>query len=207
MGTLIRIPEYTIGVDEVGLGALAGPLVVCAVAVPRGWKGIPGLNDSKKIKQEVMRKELRNSLMDLVLRKQIIHVIESRSSRYIDQIGVGRCHQDAIESAIRCAVRAIGKSLVHEIIVDGNLNFTHVHPKVRSEVKADARFTAVQAASVMAKVHRDNQMPSFDPDGIYYFAKNKGYPSPEHKEALARFGPGPYHRMSYGPCAEAARRG
>lgn len=204
MGELIKIPEFTMGVDEVGLGALAGPMTVVAFAAPRGWRGLPGLDDSKALSAK-RRRELRAQLWTLIIMRKVFCRIENWSSRDIDSMGIAAVHRLAIKNAVQDLSARLSKALVTDVIVDGNLDFRGIHPKVRSVVKADAKFNVVRAASVIAKVHRDEQMPKLDPDGRYGFSENKGYPSPAHKAALTAYGPGEHHRYSYAPVKEAAR--
>lgn len=205
MGELIRIPEFTIGVDEVGLGALAGPITVCAFAAPRGWRGLKGLDDSKAL-SDAERKRLRSKLWYLIVQKQTFCRIENHYQDEIDHLGVGVVHRRAIESVVRSLISRLDCALITDVIIDGNLNFRGLHPKVRSVVKADTKFNTVRAASILAKVHRDDQMPAMDPEGIYRFASNMGYPTKEHKAALTRHGPSEFHRYSYEPVRLAAKR-
>jgi len=201
MNRIIKITEYVIGVDEVGLGALAGPLVVCALATPRGWRGLPGLDDSKEV-NEADRKRLSTMLWTLIVRKHSFATIVRIDSKRIDEEGVGRVHRRAIEEVIKDLMRHLRsrRKLVADVIVDGNLNFSHVHPRVRSVVKADGKFNCVRGASILAKVFRDREMEKLgEAFPLYGFEKHKGYPTKEHYAALDQHGPGEHHRYSYGP--------
>ena len=186
------------------MGALAGPILICGYAAPKEWKGLPGLNDSKQLGEDLKRK-LRRQLWHLVTKREAYCRVEFWSHADIDRMGIANAHRLAIRNVIIDLVARLKHALVVDVIVDGNLNFSGIHPKVRSVVKADTKFPTVSAASVIAKVHRDEHMPSLDDDGLYGFKENMGYPTPKHKEALSKHGPGPYHRQSYTPVREAMR--
>lgn len=204
MGDVIRIPEFVIGVDEVGMGALAGPIIVCGFAAPVGWKGVAGLGDSKTLSHK-QKQQVRSRLWGLVVKKEVYCRIENWSHEDIDRMGVANAHRLAIRNVIVDLAKRLNLALVVDVIVDGNLNFSGIHPKVRSVIKADSKFPTVSAASIIAKAHRDDQMPSLDVGDVYGFAQHMGYPTPAHKAALTKHGPGPYHRMSYAPVKEASR--
>lgn len=185
--------RWVAGVDEVGRGAWAGPVVVCAaIAGP----GAPpeGLTDSKRL--TVRRREAIAEALGGWLRA---HAFGSAEPSEIDGAGM-------TEALRRAAVRALqGLPLRPDaIILDGRHNYLgnraapggdHPWP-VRTEIKADLRSVSVAAASVLAKVHRDALMAGLGEDE-YGFADNAGYPSPVHREALRRLGPGPHHRLSW----------
>lgn len=193
--------EYVIGVDEVGMGALAGPIVICGFAAPGDWTGPPGLTDSKQL-TPARRRLLRSLIMVQAVKKLVYYKIERWSHADVDRMGVAHAHRLAIRNVILDLAAKVTPSV---IIVDGNLDFKGIHPLVRSYVKADSKFATVAAASVIAKVLRDQQMPGLDPEGLYDFHTNMGYPTPKHKAALKKHGPGPYHRHSYAPVREAVR--
>ena len=201
--TVHAIPRVIVGVDEVGLGALAGPLVVAAAAVPIGWEMLH-VRDSKKL-TPVMRKRISNRLWACVIRREIFVKYHFTPAARIDEIGIGEAHRLAIGIVVNGLVAGMKGFLIDDIIIDGNLNFSSLHRKVRSVIKADDKFPVVSAASVVAKVLRDDYMSNVSGD-LYGFTQHKGYPTPLHKQRLELHGPGKHHRYSYSPVREAAER-
>jgi ribonuclease HII len=177
------------GVDEVGRGAWAGPAVVCAVVVRPGFPdSLPGLTDSKRMtprRRTALAGELPGWVAD--------HALGEASHEEIDALGM--------TAALRvAAVRALERLNVTPdvVLLDGSHDYIGSPRRVRCVVKADLRSVSVAAASVIAKVSRDQAMADL---GVKYpdfaFEDNAGYPSPAHQEALARLGPTPYHRLSW----------
>lgn len=174
-----------LGVDEVGRGALAGPLTVCAVALPSSPL-ILGLNDSKQL-TPARREKVAARVRSVALAVGTCHVRPAD----IDAWGMARALREAMAGAIQDA--GVEPDCV---LIDGNP--VHVHPRERCVVKGDATLAAVAAASVVAKVTRDALMRELDaayPD--YAFARNKGYGSAEHVAAIRRLGLTPVHRVSF----------
>lgn len=174
-----------LGVDEVGRGALAGPLTVAAVALPDDpvvW----GLNDSKQL-SPARREALAARVADVALAIGIAHV-EPAS---IDAVGMG--------AALRRAMsRAIADAGVEPdaVLIDGNP--VHVHPRETCVVKGDARVACIAAASIVAKVTRDALMVALDEEYPgYHLAECKGYGSAEHVAAIRERGCSPVHRVSF----------
>lgn len=174
-----------IGVDEVGRGALAGPLTVCAVALPREPK-VWGLNDSKQL-TPARREAVAARVAEVALAIGIAH-IEPAS---IDAVGMGSALRMAMAQAIAdCNVEP------DAVLIDGNP--VHVHPLERTVVKGDARIACIAAASVVAKVTRDDLMVAYDADyPLYHFAQCKGYGSAEHIAAIREYGLCDLHRVSF----------
>jgi ribonuclease HII len=177
------------GVDEVGRGAWAGPVVVCAAVVRAGFPEPPGgLTDSKRLTAK-RRAELAAELPGWVAG----YAIGSASHEEIDALGM--------TAALRLAARAALDQLPERpgvVLLDGKHDYIGSPWRVRTAVKADLRSVSVAAASVLAKVHRDTLMAELGetcPD--FAFADNAGYPAPAHQEALAAHGPTPYHRLSW----------
>ena len=174
-----------LGLDEVGRGSVAGPLTVCAVALPYD-PIIYGLNDSKQLTPE-RREEVAALVAENALAIGIAH-IEPAS---IDAVGMA--------TALRVAMsRAIVDSGVEPdaVLIDGNP--LHVHPKERNVVKGDARVACIAAASIVAKVTRDALMVSLDEEYPgYHLAQSKGYASPEHIAAIREKGLTEIHRASF----------
>ena len=174
-----------IGVDEVGRGAIAGPLTVGAVVLPnepRVW----GINDSKQL-TPARRESLAAQIADVAVAIGIAH-IEPAS---IDAVGMA--------SALRMAMsQAIEDTGVDPdcVLIDGNP--MHVHSKEKTMVKGDAKIAAIAAASIVAKVTRDSLMIAYDSEYPgYHLAECKGYGSAAHIEAIRKNGLTPIHRVSF----------
>ncbi len=174
-----------VGVDEVGRGSLAGPLTVAAVVLPDDpivW----GINDSKKL-TPARRESLASQIAEVAVAIGIAH-IEPAS---IDAVGMA--------SALRMAMaQAIADTGVEPdcVLIDGNP--MHVHPSEKTLVKGDAKVAAISAASIVAKVTRDELMISYDNEyPEYHFAECKGYGSAEHIAAIKAHGLSPLHRVSF----------
>ena len=175
------------GCDEAGRGCLAGPVVAAAVILdPKN--PIAALNDSKQLS---LKK--RNQLREEILEKALSYGIGIVDHKEIDQINI-------LNASILAMHRALEQMQIQPkfILVDGN-RFKPYHDIPHAcMIKGDARFSSIAAASILAKVTRDHQMKTLDelyPD--YGFAKHKGYPTKEHREAIKKYGPCKYHRMSF----------
>lgn len=182
-------PDYIIGSDEVGYGAWAGPLVVCAVAVPRDWAPPEGLTDSKAL-SAALRRALYSRLYELPC--ALIGV----PNYSIDLIGVGKALLRAHEAAVRQMLVAFPDA---DVVVDGAVGLPNV-PQARAVPKADATIPAVSAASVIAKENRDHIMRKYHLEfPVYGFDTNVGYGTKEHEHGLLLHGTCPIHRRSYRP--------
>lgn len=204
MGRLIRIREYVIGVDEVGLGALAGPIYVCGVAAPSDWR-ILGLADSKQL-SDTSRRSLRARLWEQVIRRKIACALSVWPAHAIDEMGISAAHRASITDVVNRLVSIVKdkKGVVTDIVIDGSLNFSRLHPRVRSVVKADSKFATVSAASIIAKVQRDDYMIGLGgANDVYGYKQHKGYPTPFHLDVLRAIGASEDHRRSYRPVADA----
>lgn len=177
-----------IGVDEVGRGPLAGPVVAAAVWLDPG--NIPdGLNDSKKVPLK-----LRNALAELL--PQIADVsIGEASVQEIDELNILRASHLAMERAVA------GLNVPADFaLVDGNLIPRDLAVPARAVVKGDAISQSIAAASIVAKVRRDQLMLSLAQQYPGYgWEKNQGYPTKAHREALQNLGVTPHHRRSFKP--------
>ncbi|GAA1012473.1 ribonuclease HII [Streptomyces sp. F-3] len=175
------------GVDEVGRGAWAGPVTVCAAIT--GLRRPPaGLTDSKLLTAR-QRAELAAELRQWVTAYALGHA----SPQEIDDLGM-------TASLRLAAVRALEGLPVRPdaVILDGKHDYLGAPWRVRTVVKGDRSCVAVAAASVIAKVHRDNVMAELAVDHADFgFEANAGYPSPVHKAALEKRGPTPHHRLSW----------
>lgn len=176
------------GVDEVGRGALAGPVTVAAVILdPR--RPVAGLDDSKRLSP---RK--RQRLAAEILEKAVCWAIAHRGPSDIDRLNILEATRAAMADAVLALRRAPGLVVTDAVALPA-LPVVH-----RAEVHADARYWCVAAASILAKVTRDETMVRLAVElPGYGWESNKGYPSPAHLAALRRLGPSEQHRRSFRP--------
>ena len=177
-----------IGVDEVGLGPIAGPVVACAFAAPDESWTLEGIDDSKKLSA----RQLTNLSRELMRYHPKSFEIAWGSVEQIDEFGLGRTHMAAMETAILRLIERVG--VPHRVIVDGVRQPTlgaECHPK------ADSKFPSVSAASIIAKVARDEYMVR---QSIAYpqygFESHVGYDTAKHRAAIVANGICPLHRRS-----------
>jgi ribonuclease HII len=189
------------GIDEAGRGPLAGPVVAAAVMLPYAMFDGQGITDSKKL-SAVMRASLFERLAgdaSVHIGIGIVHAAE------IDRYNILRATHIAMRQAL-AALRDAGRC--PEIVLVDGLPVPDLHPRSRALIQGDSRSISIASASIIAKVTRDRMMereyaplyPEYD------FARHKGYPTPDHLAALARLGPCPIHRRSFGPVSQTALR-
>lgn len=174
------------GIDEVGRGPLAGPVVAAAVILPKDCR-IRGINDSKKLsakKREDLCAEIKEKALDIG--------IGSVSNIVIDEINI----LQATFEAMRIAVSNL-KYVPERILVDA-LTIPEINIEQEGIVKGDSKSISIAAASIVAKVTRDEMMKKYNEiyKG-YFFDKNKGYGSEEHIRAIEKIGYSPIHRKSF----------
>ncbi|MEU8270896.1 ribonuclease HII [Sphaerisporangium sp. NPDC049002] len=184
------------GVDEVGRGAWAGPVVVCAAVTDlspppelpgRGERPVR-LTDSK-----LLARAHRERFAEVLPGWLSCHAIGEAGPGEIDEVGM----TEALRRATLRALAALPRR-PDVVILDGGHDFLGRPWRVRCEVKADQRSVTVAAASVLAKVRRDGLMAALAPaHPAYGFDVSAGYPSPVHQRALAEHGPTPHHRLSW----------
>lgn len=183
-----RCDRVEAGCDEAGRGCLAGPVFAAAVILPPDFSH-PWLNDSKQL-SEKRRLELR----PIIEREAVAWAVASVSPEEIDRINI-------LQASILAMHRALdGLSVVPEVIaVDGN-RFTPWRDDVPATtfVKGDGRFGNIAAASILAKTYRDDYITRLDAEYPHYrWRVNKGYPTRDHRAAIAEHGPSPYHRLTF----------
>lgn len=192
--------------DEVGRGALAGPVTVGVVVVTAGIGRVPaGLADSK-----LLTPQARRRLVSPVRRWVTEYAVGHASAQEIDAIGI----MAALRAAGRRALAALSGP-VDAVLLDGNHNYLRepaeeiCTPLVHVRIKADMTCAAVAGASVLAKTERDAILIELSPSyPVYGFAENKGYGTPEHLAALRAHGPSAMHRRSWRlPCGEQMAEG
>ncbi len=182
-----KIGQIEAGCDEAGRGCLAGPVVAAAVSLPKGWNH-PLLNDSKKL-TEKQRIEVLNSILAEVEH----HAVGICTPEEIDEINI-------LKASFKAMHRALDKLTVKPelILVDGN-RFTPYHGAPHNcIIKGDGIYRSIAAASVLAKTHRDRLMQELHESYPEYgWAKNKGYPTVAHRQAIKDHGATPFHRKSF----------
>ncbi len=178
--------KYIAGVDEVGRGPLAGPVVTAAVILPRGFD-VPGILDSKKLTEK-----RREALFPIIAEKAAAISIGIRTNETIDRINILNATKDAMCDAIRGLKIRPDYVLIDALTLDG------IDIPQRGIIKGDANSISIAAASIIAKVTRDHMMEDYALEYPgYAFEKNKGYGTKAHYEGLDRLGPCPIHRRSF----------
>lgn len=198
---------YECGTDEAGRGCLAGPVTAAAILLPVDFE-VPLLNDSKQLSEKT-RVQLRPVLELNAVSYAVTHLYNEE----IDEINILNASMKAMQE---CVLQL--NPLPNYIIVDGNrpLNgklgmkqkigkiFTATEIELLKSIpttsitKGDAKFLSIAAASVLAKTYRDDYMNQIHEEfPMYNWKKNKGYPTKEHRDAIAKYGPTKYHRMSF----------
>ncbi|WP_456271562.1 ribonuclease HII [Bacillus sp. AK031] len=175
------------GIDEVGRGPLAGPVVAAAVILPQDFN-LPGLNDSKKLSEkqrEILYEDIVNHAVSLGT--GII------SSQEIDELNIYQASKKAMLTALNCL------SVKPDYLLIDAMELGSPYPEM-SLIKGDARSISIAAASIVAKVTRDRLMVEYGKTySGYGFEKNMGYGTKEHLDGLKRIGPSPIHRKSFAP--------
>lgn len=176
------------GVDEVGLGPLAGPTVAAAVVLRIGER-LPGLDDSKRLTASE-----RERLDRLIRRRAVAWAVCEVGPEEIDTLGLTRARQLAMEGAVR------GLQVPAEYLLIDAWDAPDLRLPQMCVVKGDSSCASIMAASIVAKVHRDRLMVELDRRYPGYgFAAHKGYATAAHRRALRELGPSPIHRMSWAP--------
>ena len=175
------------GVDEVGRGPLAGPVVAAAVILPKACK-IPGLNDSKKIP-----KSKHKEIYEAVLQNAVAIGIGIKDNQVIDQVNI----YEATKLAMMEAIGQLEPQPQHLLIDAMKLDLPIPQTSI---IKGDANSLSIAAASIVAKVTRDQMMEEFDKEYPGYdFAQNAGYGTAKHLAGLDKLGVTPIHRRSFEP--------
>lgn len=187
--------RWIVGVDEAGRGPLAGPVVAGAVILPAAFD-LPGLNDSKQVKEET-----RETLYDAIVEQAVAYGVGIVDVDYIDEHNILQATFEAARRAIRDLEQRLGQR--SDYLLTDFLKIPGVEQPVEAIVKGDASSYSIAAASILAKVTRDRLMVELAASyPAYGFEKHKGYASPEHLEALRVAGPCAVHRKSFAPIKE-----
>ena len=180
------------GCDEAGRGCLAGSVFAAAVILPPDFYH-PLLNDSKQ-----MTERRRNELREIIEREALAWSVQEVTAERIDQINI----LNASIEGMNLALKAL--SIKPEfIVIDGNRFKTDLDTPYRTIVKGDGKYANIAAASVLAKTHRDEYMMRLSEEyPMYGWAKNKGYPTREHRLTILKHGLSPYHRLTFNSSPE-----
>lgn len=179
------------GCDEAGRGCLAGPVFAAAVILPPDFQN-DVLNDSKQLSERQ-----RYQLREVIEREAVAWAVAECSPQEIDKMNILRCSILAMQRALdQLTVRP------QHVIVDGNrwmpYRWNGEIVKADTVVKGDATFMSIAAASILAKTYRDDRMKALAQEFPQYgWDKNMGYPAKAHREAIARYGATPHHRMTF----------
>lgn len=174
------------GIDEAGRGPFAGPVVAGTVILPVGLK-IEGLNDSKQVSPK-----RREELYDIIMDQAVSVGVGMASPGRIDEINILQATYEAMKHAVE------DLDVVPDLLLNDAVTIPQIPIRQVGIIKGDGRSLSIAAASIIAKVTRDRMMVDYDeiyPE--YGFAKNKGYGSKEHIEALKKYGPCPIHRSTF----------
>ena len=175
------------GCDEAGRGCLAGPVVAAAVILKKG-SSYSELNDSKQLTEKK-----RIQLRELVMKEALAFGIGIVSAEEIDKINI-------LNASFLAMHRALDQLEIRPemLLIDGNRFKPYHEIQHVCVVGGDAKYQSIAAASILAKTTRDMMMEQYDEQyPVYNWKKNKGYPTPEHKMAIAEHGTSPLHRMTF----------
>jgi Ribonuclease HII len=178
---------YEAGCDEAGRGCLAGPVVAGAVILKKG-SDFPALDDSKKLSEKK-----RDALRSIIINEALAYGIGIVSPAEIDEINI-------LNASFLAMHRALDQLSVRPefLLIDGNRFTPYQDIKHQCIISGDAKYQSIAAASILAKTTRDALMQDYDQQfPMYNWKKNKGYPTPEHKNAIALYGPTALHRMTF----------
>lgn len=175
------------GCDEAGRGCLAGPVFAAAVILPKDYHNTC-LNDSKQLTEKQ-----RNTLRPLIEKEAMSYAVYAVSHEEIDNINILNASFKAMNEAVKTL------SLKPELLlIDGNRFKNETDIPFQCIVKGDGKYMSIAAASILAKTYRDEYMNSIHEEFPYYeWNQNKGYPTIAHRQAIEKYGPCKYHRMTF----------
>lgn len=180
--------QYIAGVDEVGRGCFAGPVVAAAVILPRNFTSPRPINDSKKLSAKI-----RTELAEVIKQQALAFAIAEVSVQVINQVGIGKATQQAFVNAI-AQLQPKPEYILIDAFYIKNLPKHNQKPLIHG----DGLSISIAAASILAKVHRDaimeHQHQRYE---VYDFATNKGYGTKKHRDAIGKYGLCDLHRQSF----------
>ena len=191
--------RYVFGVDEVGMGCLAGPVVVCAVAMTNHFynkhnKKLKWLRESKLL----LPHQREKFAAELLKEKDLAYAISSVSSKIIDKINIYQAARRGMKNAIKKLKPSFDLKTI--VLIDGKTKIKGVNYEQMPIVKGDGKIFAIACASIIAKVYRDRLMVRFAKHYPGYgFEKHKGYGTKYHQIKLNALGPCEIHRRSFAP--------
>lgn len=178
------------GVDEVGRGPLAGPIVSCAVILDLNAEDdelLLWINDSKKLSEKK-----REELAEIIKEKALAYYIAECDSKEIDRRGIGVCNNDVFLKA------ANSLEVKPDLILSDGYTIKGIEISNKSVIKGDTKSASIAAASIVAKVYRDKLMKEYADKYPYYgFEENVGYGTSKHIDGIKEYGPCKIHRMSF----------
>lgn len=189
--------EYVIGIDEVGRGAFAGPIVAAGVVFHPKIKPklVTNVNDSKLIKPR-----LREELSQIIKENALFWTVESIEIGYINKFGIGKANSAVFRKVIKNLLSQFDSGKNYHILIDG-FHRRYLPGGIKKQkgiVKGDQKSYSIAAASILAKVYRDDLMKKMHKTyPVYGFARNKGYGTREHQAAILSNGLCDLHRISF----------
>lgn len=182
--------QFVAGVDEVGRGPLAGPIVSCAVVLDLNViddELILWINDSKKLNEKK-----REELSEIIKEKALAYYISSRDSKEIDSRGIGVCNNEVFLEACNSL------KVKPDLVLSDGYTVKGIQISNKSVIKGDTKSACIAAASIVAKVYRDNLMKEYAKKYPHYaFEENAGYGTSKHIDGIKEYGPTEIHRMSF----------
>lgn len=182
------------GVDEAGRGPLAGPVVAAACIVPLTGR-LAGVNDSKQLSPT----ERRSLYHQLTSDPSFVYAIGVVDHQVIDEVNI-------LQATIRAMLQAVnGLALQPDLLLVDGLALPHPTVPARKAIRGDAEYYCIAAASILAKVHRDELMVRYHEEWpMYGFDQHKGYGTEGHRAAIEKWGPCPIHRLTFAPLKSIA---
>lgn len=179
--------RFEAGCDEAGRGCLAGPVYAAAVILPQDFSN-DLLNDSKQLSEK-----RRYALREVIEREALAWAVGVVSADEIDKINILRASILAMHRAV-----AQLKIRPQHLLIDGNRFMPYEDIPHTTVIKGDATYMSIAAASILAKTYRDDYMLKIHQEyPQYHWDSNKGYPAPIHRDAIRKYGPTPYHRLTF----------
>lgn len=200
------MPKYIIGIDEVGRGSLAGPVLATALALPKNLRikigNLSKIKDSKhlsRLQREILFNHLKNN-------RKVTYVTSRVTPKIIDRINITRAaNRAATRAFLRLANSHRGIAARAKTLLDGGLYLdlktlvaNGYIPNPKTVIRGDLKINAIKLASVVAKVTRDRYMMKLHQKYPQYgFDKHKGYGTKKHKKTIIKYGPTPHHRLTF----------